>query len=142
MSLKGIRLKSNLWHLESMVAGILCTSVVANMKAACGGGSSSVFKSALKAAVESMCTSSMMYILYLPRVGTYLTLSRSSRTLSTPVLDAPSISKTSTDEPEAMVLHDSQLLHGVGVGPSAQLRHLARILAAVVLPTPLGPEKR
>src|SRR4030065_2985840 len=122
MAVRGRRLKSNLWHLESMVAGILCTSVVANMKAACGGGSSSVFKSALKAAVESMCTSSMMYILYLPRVGTYRTLSRSSRTLSTPAVGGPSILKTSTDEPEAMVLHDSHLLPGVGGGPSAQVR--------------------
>ena len=35
-------------------------SVVAKMNLACGGGSSSVFRSALNAAVDSMCTSSMM----------------------------------------------------------------------------------
>jgi hypothetical protein len=33
-------------------------SVVAKMNLACGGGSSSVFRKAPKAAVESMCTSS------------------------------------------------------------------------------------
>ena len=37
---------------------------VARMKMTCAGGSSSVFSSALKAAVDSMCTSSMIYTLY------------------------------------------------------------------------------
>ena len=39
---------------------ILCFSVVARMKMACAGGSSSVLRKALKAAAESMWTSSMM----------------------------------------------------------------------------------
>ena len=43
-----------------MVGMILCFSVVARMKIACAGGSSSVFRKALKAAAESMWTSSMM----------------------------------------------------------------------------------
>ena len=38
----------------------LCGSVVAKMNVTCGGGSSSVFSSALKAEVLIMCTSSMM----------------------------------------------------------------------------------
>ncbi len=40
--------------------GTLWISVVANTKITCGGGSSRVFNSALKASVVSMCTSSMM----------------------------------------------------------------------------------
>ena len=43
-----------------MVGSILCFSVVARMKMAWAGGSSSVFRKALKAEVLSMCTSSMM----------------------------------------------------------------------------------
>ena len=39
--------------------GILLASVVAKKNLTCGGGSSRVFKRALKAPVESMCTSSM-----------------------------------------------------------------------------------
>ena len=49
-----------------MVGRILCFSVVAKMKTAWAGGSSRVFKNALNAAWLSMCTSSMMYTLYLP----------------------------------------------------------------------------
>jgi hypothetical protein len=54
------RLRSNRWVRDRMVTGTLRISVVAKMNLACGGGSSSVFRSALKAPVESMCTSSMM----------------------------------------------------------------------------------
>ena len=46
-----------------MVAGSFCGSVVARMNTTCAGGSSSVLSNALNAAVESMCTSSMMYTL-------------------------------------------------------------------------------
>ena len=48
------------WQRESMVAGSLCTSVVAKMNSACSGGSSRVFSSALNAPPESMCTSSII----------------------------------------------------------------------------------
>ena len=64
-----MRRKSYRWHRERIVAGTLCTSVVAKMKRTCGGGSSSVFRSALNASFVSMWTSSMMYTLYLPRAG-------------------------------------------------------------------------
>ena len=40
-----------------------CGSVVASTNTTCAGGSSSVFSSVFDAAVESMCTSSMMYTL-------------------------------------------------------------------------------
>ena len=46
-----------------MVAGNLCGSVVAMMKVTRGGGSSMVFKRALKASRLSMWASSMMKIL-------------------------------------------------------------------------------
>ena len=52
-----------LWFIVGI---ILCFSVVAKMKMACFGGSSNVFKKELKACVDSMCTSSMIYTLYLP----------------------------------------------------------------------------
>ena len=48
---------------DSTVTGTLRTSVVAKMNFTCSGGSSSVFRSALKAPFESMCTSSIRYTL-------------------------------------------------------------------------------
>ena len=61
--------KSYCWHRERMVSGILWYSVVAKMNFTRGGGSSSVFRSALKAPVESMWTSSMIQILKRSRAG-------------------------------------------------------------------------
>ncbi len=55
-----MRRRSNRWQRDRMVTGTLRISVVAKMNFTCAGGSSSVFRSALKAAVLSMCTSSMM----------------------------------------------------------------------------------
>ena len=62
-------LKLYCWQRERMVAGILWYSVVARMNTTWGGGSSSVFSSALKASGVSMWTSSMMKILYRSRAG-------------------------------------------------------------------------
>ena len=56
-----MRLKEKRWHRERMVAGTLCSSVVARIKMRWAGGSSRIFSRALKAAVESMWTSSMIY---------------------------------------------------------------------------------
>lgn len=53
-------MKVKRWHRERMVAGTLCSSVVARMNIRCSGGSSMVFSRALKAWVDSMWTSSMM----------------------------------------------------------------------------------
>ena len=53
-------LKSNLWHLDNIVAGILCGSVVANIKITYDGGSSRVFNNALKAPWDNMWTSSII----------------------------------------------------------------------------------
>ena len=54
------RRRSKRWQRDSTVIGTLRISVVAKMNFACAGGSSSVFRNALNAAVDSMCTSSMM----------------------------------------------------------------------------------
>ena len=54
------RRRSNRWQRDSTVTGTLRISVVAKMNFTCGGGSSSVFSSALKALRDSMWTSSMM----------------------------------------------------------------------------------
>src|SRR3989304_544740 len=74
-------------------------------------------------------------------------MSRSSRMLSTPVFEAPSISCTSRLRLSAISqqlgqaearLSSVRVEHGCAVGPSAfeQLSALARMRAVVVLPTP------
>ena len=68
-----------------------------------------------------------------------MTFSRSARISSTPLLDAPSISCTSSEEPLVISRQLEQTLQGVAVGPFSQLSDLARILATDVLPTPRGP---
>ena len=54
------RWNSKTWQRERIVGSSFCISVVARMKTTRGGGSSSVFSSALNAAFESMCASSMI----------------------------------------------------------------------------------
>ena len=68
--------------------------------------------------------------------------SRSSRMLSTPLFDAASISCTSTLVPAVISRQASHTLHGVGVGALIAGQALARMRAAVVLPTPRAPVKR
>ena len=57
------------WQRDRMVVGTFRSSVVASMNFTCGGGSSSVLSSALKAAPESMWTSSRMITLKRPWAG-------------------------------------------------------------------------
>ena len=54
------RAKSKRWQRSTTVGSTLLASVVASTKIVCGGGSSSVFRNAFHAAVESMCASSRM----------------------------------------------------------------------------------
>ena len=54
------RRKSKLWQRLIMVGSTLCFSVVASTNTTCSGGSSSIFRRALKASAVSMWTSSMM----------------------------------------------------------------------------------
>ena len=88
-----IRSKSYIWQRLRMVGSILCFSVVAKMKITCAGGSSNVLRKALKAAVESIWTSSITYIFFFNDIGWYPAWSIiTSRTLSTHVFEAASIS--------------------------------------------------
>ncbi|SRR6056297_2408093 len=140
-----IFLKSNLWQREIMVSGILCTSVVHRIKTTLAGGSSRVFKSALKAETESMCTSSIIKTLYFLREGEIRELAIIfSRTLSTPVWLAASISIISRLRPAVISRQDSHLLQGSD-SPFflfKQFIDLAKTRAKVVFPTALGPQKR
>src|SRR3954469_697663 len=61
---------------------------------------------------------------------------------STELLDAASISMTSSDVALAIATHDSHTPHGSTVGPCTQFRQAARILAIDVLPVPREPTKR
>ena len=60
MSCMAMRWKSNRWHREMMVGGRRSGSVVARTNTLWGGGSSSVFRNALKASLVSAWASSMM----------------------------------------------------------------------------------
>ena len=125
---------------ESIVSGILSSRVVAMMKTTCGGGSSTDFSRALNELDESWCTSSMMKILWRSRTGAMDSPEMiTSRTLSTWVWVAASISSTSMSRPSATSRHTSHSPHGSAVGPSTQFRARARMRAVVVLPTPRGP---
>src|SRR4051812_37829939 len=138
-----MRWKSKIWQRERMVGMILCFSVVARMKIACGGGSSSVFRNALKADVDNMWTSSMMYTLCVPNCGAMRTWSISPRISSTELFEAASSSYTLSEAPE---LKETQLSHWSQASTCSvrltQLIVFARILAVVVFPTPRDPQNR
>src|SRR5690606_27683314 len=106
------------------------------------GGSSNVFKRALNALTEIICTSSIIYTLYGTTLDAYFTFSRISRISSTLVLDAASISMTSEIDPSCIPLQAAHSLHGSLTGACSQLIALAKIFAALVFPVPRGPEKR
>jgi hypothetical protein len=61
---------------------------------------------------------------------------------STELLDAASISMTSSDVALAMDTHESHTPHGDTVGPCTQFSDAARILAIDVLPVPREPTNR
>src|SRR5689334_4273952 len=101
------------------------------------GGSSSVFRNALKAEVLSMCTSSMIYTLYFPCEGGIRTCSTNDRIFSTELFEAPSNSKILKELLMSKLLQEGQTLQA---SPSlvrfSQLMALAKIRATVVFPTP------
>ena len=127
-----------------MVGRTRCGSVVASTNTTRGGGSSRVLSRALNAAVESMWHSSTTYTFQRACTGAKRERSISSRMLSTPVLEAASISITSRALPAAIEVQSSQVPQGSGVGPSlaTQLSERARMRALEVLPVPRGPLKR
>ena len=61
---------------------------------------------------------------------------------STELLDAASISMTSSDVALAIATHDSQTPHGSVVGPFTQFSDAARIFAIDVLPVPREPDEQ
>ena len=138
-----MRLKSYIWQRLSIVGSILCFSVVASMNMAWEGGSSRVLRNALNADAESMCTSSIMNTEYLPVWGGICTWSISVFMSSTPLFEAASSSWMQYDLPSWNERHDSHSPQGSKSGPGfEQLIVLAKMRAALVLPTPLGPQNR
>ena len=126
----------------AIVSGTFSRFVVARIKTTRGGGSSIVLSKALKAGVESMWTSSMMNILWRSRAGAIvIELMMTSRTFSTPVFDAASISSTSIDREATISLQESQRPQGSADTPSAQFSAFAKMRAVVVFPTPRAPVK-
>ncbi len=75
-------------------------------------------------------------------MGASTTRSRSSRMSSTELLDAASISITSSEVAFWIAMHDSQRPHGSVVGPFSQFMQAARIFAMLVLPVPREPTNR
>ena len=61
---------------------------------------------------------------------------------STELLEAASISMTSSDVALAIETHESHTPQGSIVGPRSQFRHAARIFAIDVLPVPREPTNR
>ena len=61
---------------------------------------------------------------------------------STELLEAASISITSSEVALAIETHESHTPHGSIVGPCSQFRQAARILAMLVLPVPREPTNR
>src|SRR4051812_21022679 len=102
------------------------------MNTAWAGGSSSVFSNALNALVESICTSSIIYTLYLALEGANRTFSIISRISSTRELEAASNSITSVFEPSVILLQVSHVLQGSFAGPFSQFKAFANIFAALV----------
>ena len=72
----------------------------------------------------------------------YATSSLISRILSTPLLDAASISSTSVAEPLSIDRQASQQLHGLPFTGDSQFIAFASIFAQVVFPVPREPQKR
>ena len=143
MSAGVIRWKSYFWHRDKMVGRIFCRSVVASMKMTYAGGSSSVLRKALKAAGDSMWTSSTINTRYLPVTGGMSTWSMSWRMSSTLLFDAASSSMMLSERCSLKARHDSHSLHG---SPSAvrcsQLMAFAKMRAIVVFPTPRCPQNK
>ena len=140
-AISGVSMRRKLWRWQRdrMVAGTFCSSVVARMNMRCSGGSSSIFSRALKAEVDSMCTSSTIYTRFFTVVGENTASSRRARTFSTPLLEAASSSTTSITEPSAMPRQAAHLPQGLPSTGCSQFTALARMRAQVVLPVPRVP---
>ena len=112
------------------------------MNIKCSGGSSNIFNRALKAELESMWTSSIIYTRFCNAAGENTASSRNARTSSTPLLEAASNSTTSISVPASILLQALQVQHGLPLIGCSQLTAFASILAHVVLPVPRVPRNR
>ena len=138
------RRRSKRWQRDRTVIGTFRSSVVAKTNFTCGGGSSSVFSSALKALRDSMWTSSMTKTLVRACMGRNRVASMISRTSSTPVRLAASISTTSGWRSARIETQLPQTPQGSAVGPPwpsgpTQFSARAMMRAVVVFPTPRTP---
>ena len=138
------RRRSKRWQRDRTVIGTFRNSVVANTNFTCGGGSSKVFNSALKALRDSIWTSSMTKTLVRACMGRKRVASMISRTSSTPVRLAASISTTSGWRSARIPVQLAQTPQGSAVGPPdpsgpVQFKARAIMRAVVVLPTPRTP---
>ena len=84
----------------------------------------------------------MIYTRYLPSEGGYCTWFRISRTSSTPLLDAASISMTFRELPAAIFLQDGHSPQGLPLFGCSQFTARAKIFATLVLPVPRVPQNR
>ena len=140
ISFSEIDLNSNLWVLDSIVSGIFSISVVAKINIRCFGGSSIIFKRALKPSLVIMWASSIIYTLYFKLLGGYMTWSLNCLISSILLFEAASISTIS------MVLSskiDRQFAHSLHGFPSIGFRQLTafeKIFAVEVFPVPRPPE--
>ena len=120
----------------------MCASVVASTNTTCSGGSSSVFRNAFQAAVESMCASSRMKTRLRPVIGASDTFSRSARMSSTELFEAASISTTSSDVPCMIATQFGSAGSKSAFGPSPTFSAQASSFAIDVLPVPRDPTNR
>lgn len=74
--------------------------------------------------------------------GAKPTVSKSDRTSSTLLLEAPSISRTSRERPSAISMQSGSSGSNSMEGPSGQLRAFEKMREVEVLPVPRGPTKR
>jgi hypothetical protein len=112
-----------------MVGMTLCFSVVARMKIAYGGGSSSVLRNALNAALDNMCTSSIMYTLYTSELWWIPHL----------VYQIPDILNRIIGSGIEFI-YIERIAPAFSRDSSNLLTSRASIRAQVVLPTPRGPQ--
>ncbi len=90
-----------------------------------------------------MCTSSIMYILYLPACGAKRTCSIRLRISSTELLEAASNSKILKEALSLKEEQEPQVSQGSKLSLRfSQLITFANIRAQVVFPTPLGPQNK
>ena len=74
--------------------------------------------------------------------GAKPTVSRSERTSSTLLLEAPSISRTSSERPSAISMQIGSSGSNSIEGPFGQFRAFEKIREVEVFPVPRGPTKR